>query len=416
MGGCNCKKSLLNEFNLDTTKEPDNLVIEDKDGLIEQQQQKVKAFKTSLLSKFKNNIRNIGEFSSESEMNEKFPPKFMEYSIKYPYTEKYEGDFEKLIEQEPIKLQNGNYYWGCWNEDCSFEGPGKLLIPDKNVVVEGFWKKGNLFKARLFLPEGIYEGSIENSIFDGQGKMIYNDGSVYEGDFKQGIREGNGVIIWPDGSKYWGEFKKDEINGEGEYAWVNGYTYKGGVQSGIFQGQGYIKAPNGSSYNGQFHNGVYHGKGTFSWGNEHNNNNNNKSKQYGEKYTGEYNYGKREGKGKYFFENGDIFIGTFFDEEPHGEGEYETNTRIYKSFWRNGQNVETPIIITKEFANENEVNNEPLKSDLNFHLKKEDIDFKHLTHLHLDKVKSSYMTISQGNLMVCEGITDMLLNESLQNN
>ena len=48
-------------------------------------------------------------------MNEKMPSMFMEYSIKYPYNEKYEGDFDKLIEQEPIKFQNGNYYWGCWN-------------------------------------------------------------------------------------------------------------------------------------------------------------------------------------------------------------------------------------------------------------------------------------------------------------
>ena len=38
------------------------------------------------------------------------------------------------------------------------------------------------------------------------------------------------------------------------------------------------------------------------------------------KYEGEYINDKYEGKGKYFYENGDFYIGEFLDNMSHGKG------------------------------------------------------------------------------------------------
>ena len=97
-------------------------------------------------------------------------------------------------------------------------------------------------------------------------------------------------------------------------------------------------------------------------------------KENNEKYTGEYKYSKKEGNGRYFFKNGDVFEGIFFDGNPHGEGRYESDDIVYKSFWRNGQMVEKPLIESQK--SEDEIKN--------IIIKKEDIDFKQIPNNNND--------------------------------
>ena len=412
MGSLNCRQFNLEENgNLNAhEKEFVNLVINaDDQSHQEEYKQKVKAHKNNLENKFRNAIRNIGEFVTVEEMNNKIPPQYLDDLTKRNYDEKYEGDDTNLFEQDPVLFNNGNYYWGSWNENFQQEGSGRLYIEAKTVLIQGFWKEGNLFKGRMYFPEGIiYEGEIQDSNFNGFGKYIDPEGNVYEGEFVNGIKEGNGVFNWKDGTKYWGEFKNDQFDGEGEYCWVNGFSYKGTVKNGLFDGRGFLKAPNGSTYNGSFKDGMYHGKGTFSWptklpsGRERRN-----FDAFSEKYTGEYSDGKKEGQGKYFLPNGDIFMGGWSADKPHGFGEYETNRRIYKCTWRNGKTIEKPTIEIKEFEGDEEFKDEPEKSNLDFIIREEDIDFQQLEHYNIDKFS---LNGSKGQLEPKEKIVGSLIS------
>lgn len=371
MGACACKNLGLKDDAVIEQGKKNLIITIDETQLKEERAKAVKAFRTELGNKLKSTLRNFGEIVTEEEFNEKIPQHISEYSESYPFTEKYEDDMNNLLEEGPIKLVNGNYYWGYWNENCQMEGPGKLFLTNDKVFVTGFWKGGNLYRGRIHFPDCVYEGEIENNVFNGQGKVMMNDGSYYEGEFVKGKKEGNGKYKWPDNSNYWGEFVNDDIDGKGEFNWINGYSYNGEHKRGVFNGFGILKSPNGSVYSGNFKNGLYHGKGNFTWTFQNNNN-----EKVTEKYCGNYGCGKKEGNGRYIFQNGDLFSGTWFEGKPHGEGEYETGIALYRSFWRSGQMVEKPTV---EFKEENNAqNNEIDKINFDFEVKKEDIDFTQL--------------------------------------
>ena len=87
----------------------------------------------------------------------------------------------------------------------------------------------------------------------------------------------------------------------------------------------------GAKYIGEFSNGINHGWGTLahagSWA--------------GDKYVGEVRYGKYNGQGVYTFANGNVFVGTFKDDQPDGWGVGVATDEIYMGEfkdWRlNGQ-------------------------------------------------------------------------------
>ena len=369
MGQCQCKKGALIERNLDTdARKEDNLVLHD-DEIKKQKATKVKSQKKDILGKIRQLLRNIGDHLSEEEFHKRLPEDYNQYMIEHPYVGEYDVKEENVVDMEPFQFLNGNLYWGQWNTNGEMSGEGKYYLSDAQVLVEGFWDGGICKKARIILPEGVYEGEIEDNLFNGNGKMQYKDGRIYEGEWVQGNKEGNGCLSWPDGSKYWGQFKNDQINGEGEFLWGNGCSYKGNFVNGSFNGKGTFKNYNGSSYTGDFSEGLFHGKGKFIWIGE--------NKDNKERYSGDYKYGKKEGNGKYTFPNGDIYEGEWFENKPHGQGLFETEGKTYKAMWRNGQIAEAPLVEVKEGGDPNE----PIRDDLNFVTKDEDIDYKKLLFL-----------------------------------
>lgn len=75
---------------------------------------------------------------------------------------------------KPIQFKNGNIYDGTWNEDIEMEGNGKLFLKEENIYIEGLWKGGNIKEGRIYFPNGdIYEGSLEQSLFEGKGTLYY---------------------------------------------------------------------------------------------------------------------------------------------------------------------------------------------------------------------------------------------------
>jgi hypothetical protein len=293
-----------------------------------------------LLNKF---LENSGyEKIYEEEFISNIPEDYIKYCNDHEFILPQElKEKENLIEMNPIKFKNGNIYKGKWNAENQMEGLGKYLIKDDNVYTEGFWENGELKYGRIFLPDGIiYEGYINDSKYNGNGKLIFPD-ATYEGLFSKG------------------EFKK------GKMLWNNGYEYEGEFNGNCLQGKGKLTGPDNEIYEGEFNNNLFHGKGKYIYKNNEC------------EYDGEFQYGIKKGKGKYTANYEYTYDGNWDNDLPFGNGKYSTcdNTCVLKCTFRAGKIAEEPIyeVGSKENINVEELEIKPKEMKLNT---------KNLTHLN----------------------------------
>ena len=293
-----------------------------------------------LLNKF---LENSGyEKIYEEEFVSNIPDDYINYSNEQPFILPQElKEKENLIEMEPIKFKNGNIYKGKWNSENQMEGQGKYLIKADNVYTEGYWENGELKYGRIFLPEkNIYEGFINDSKYNGNGKLIFPD-ATYEGIFSKS------------------EFKK------GKMTWNNGYEYDGEFNGFCLNGKGKLTGPDKEIYEGDFNNNLFHGKGKYIY----------KNNEY--EYDGEFQYGIKKGKGKYTEMYDYIYDGNWDNDLPFGNGKYSNwdNSCILKCTFRAGKIAEEPIFEagSKENINVDEFEIKPKEMKLNT---------KKLTHIN----------------------------------
>ena len=293
-----------------------------------------------LLNKF---LENSGyEKIYEEEFVSNIPDDYINYSNEQPFILPQElKEKDNLIDMEPIKFKNGNIYKGKWNAENQMEGQGKYLIKADNVYTEGYWENGELKYGRIFLPEGnIYEGFINDSKYNGSGKLIFPD-ATYEGIFSKG------------------EFKK------GKMTWNNGYEYDGEFNGFCLNGKGKLTGPDKEIYEGDFNNNLFHGKGKYIY----------KNNEY--EYDGEFQYGIKKGKGKYTEMYDYIYDGNWDNDLPFGNGKYSNwdNSCILKCTFRAGKIAEEPIFEagSKENINVDEFEIKPKEMKLNT---------KKLTHIN----------------------------------
>jgi hypothetical protein len=114
--------------------------------------------------------------------------------------------------------------------------------------------------------------------------------------------EGEETMTWEIGSKYegdcyTGEWKNNKMEGKGKYVWKNGNIYEGEWKEGKRTGKGKLAFENGDTYSGDFVNSKCEGRGTYIWSPT--------GPNAGIKYEGDWKKGKRTGKGKETFVNGD---------------------------------------------------------------------------------------------------------------
>ena len=278
----------------------------------------------------------------EEEFLSNIPDDYINYSNEQPFILPQElKEKENLIEMEPIKFKNGNIYKGKWNSENQMEGQGKYLIKADNVYTEGYWENGELKYGRIFLPEkNIYEGFINDSKYNGNGKLIFPD-ATYEGIFSKG------------------EFKK------GKMTWNNGYEYDGEFNGFCLNGKGKLTGPDNEIYEGNFNNNLFHGKGKYIY----------KNNEY--EYDGEFQYGIKKGKGKYTAMYDFTYDGNWDNDLPFGNGKYSNwdNSCILKCTFRAGKIAEEPIFEagSKENINVDEFEIKPKEMKLNT---------KNLTHIN----------------------------------
>lgn len=252
---------------------------------------------------------------------------------KLNYHEYFNFSPSNIFKANPIQFQNGNIYYGNWNENGEMEGYGIYYIKNKDVITEGIWKKGNNIFGRIFFPNGdIYEGDIKNSLPHGVGTMEMISGERYKGDFVNGNMTGRGTYIFQDKSYYCGEIENGIFNGEGSMKWNNEIEYHGNFVNSSLSGKG--KMYNnimGDKYIGNFNNNEFNGIGTYYY-------------QNGDIYEGNYEYGKKEGKGIYKRNDHIEFDLIWNDDLPNGTGFAIFDKNKIKALWRNGNILDIELI------------------------------------------------------------------------
>ncbi|KAL0491351.1 radial spoke head 1 [Acrasis kona] len=133
-------------------------------------------------------------------------------------------DKGNLEEVEPVITKGTGIF--MYSEDIRYDGEWMLV---DNVKVKhgiGTYAEG----------QNIYEGSFENDLVHGKGKMTFQSGAQYEGDINKGKFEGHGTYLWPDKSCYVGEWRDNRMHGQGTFTSVDGKVWQGAFYNGTGEG------------------------------------------------------------------------------------------------------------------------------------------------------------------------------------
>ena len=213
---------------------------------------------------------------------------------------------------------------------------------------------------------GVYTGTVEKQLPNGQGTFTYLDDSksiTYSGQWENGVPSGDGHLEY-DGFQvqfcdvnYIGEYEGEAIDGipGGTGTFTNSnenapFIYTGEWKNGIFAGEGYLECDEitveycGDTYKGNFEgnvvDGLPHGDGSFVSSNENS----------PFTYIGEWQEGMIAGKGTIEFGqlsvtfNEEHFVGKYtgdvVDGLPSGIGDFAAETEdsylIYSGNWLDG--------------------------------------------------------------------------------
>ena len=100
--------------------------------------------------------------------------------------------------------------------------------------------------------------------------------------------------------------------------------YEGELENGKRHGKGKYTYSNGDEYDGEWENDMRHGKGKHTY-------------EDGGVYEGQWQNGERHGEGMYTYWNGSVYDGEWENGEQHGEGVYEdVDGSNYDGNWQNG--------------------------------------------------------------------------------
>lgn len=371
MGGCvECKICKQDEdknqfeYPNNAGKKVDN-TIDSKDKIIDDNNNNnINLF----LKEFDEKIKLIGQYMTEQDFEIMIPEEAKKYIKEQPFPIELKNNNSCQI--KPVEFENGNIYYGEWNDNFEMEGYGKYYLKEEKVFAEGIWEKGELKHARIFYPNGeFYEGEMSNSSYNGKGKFISVDKDEYIGEFVDGEKDGEGTITFgDDGTVYSGKFIKNNFNGYGKMKWSNGLEYNGNFNDNYLEGNGVLFNNHGEKYEGNFEKNIFHGKGKYTYLN-------------GDEYEGGFEYGIRKGKGIYRKKNGFIFEGLWDNNIPNGYGKITFNDNVFHYNFHNGKVIDEPVY-----------ENGPEFNDIDkFYLEPMNLSTQKLSHIeNVDVLSSQY--------------------------
>lgn len=132
-----------------------------------------------------------------------------------------------------------------------------------------------------------YKGPVnEHDQAHGQGCMRWENGDVYQGEFFNGVRHGNGSLVFSSGGEYVGDWECNQIHGNGTRRFPNLDVYTGPYVRGQRSGEeGRFYFANGDLYVGAFKGDQMHGFGRYYY-------------CTGQRFEGSFHKGERHGVGK----------------------------------------------------------------------------------------------------------------------
>eukprot|EP00347_Sterkiella_histriomuscorum_P023389 403334820 len=149
---------------------------------------------------------------------------------------------------------------------------------------------------------------------NGQGIGFLENGDIFSGQWKDGKRDGFGSCKFFKGGYYKGQWVNDQILGEGVLVIIDGLTIGGKFKENgmVVAGQKYqILYPNGEYFDGQINQQQKkNGKGAYFYSN-------------GDFYEGDWVNNKRQGKGKLYMDDGSEYTGDFSNDKVFGEGVFK---------------------------------------------------------------------------------------------
>ena len=228
-----------------------------------------------------------------------------------------DSEFEKIINEHSTEISKEKFL---------------LLIKGKIKEIETELGEINESKKKEYLSQK------NQSIVNKSPLYFSSTKNTYFGTWSKNTlkKEGWGIIIDENGNKYEGGFKSDKLDGYCRIISVNGDYYEGEIKKGIVEGNGiFFSAEKGMLYNGEFKNNLFEGTGEQVYENYEN---------HKITYEGQFKHGKREGKGKLSFDDGNYYEGNFKNDKFDGEGYFKFNDgREYKGNWKenemNGEGV-----------------------------------------------------------------------------
>ena len=246
--------------------------------------------------KIKSDLRLLGKYSFfipnyiVASPNEVYKGSWNLNKKYHGYGVKYEFNSDKNIDSRSE---------GSFNNGLLF-GFGRIILSNGEIL-SGRFILGKMTGVGEYLREdgSKYEGEFSEGIPHGKGKEKMSDGSIFEGIYFGGMRK-KGKIIWKDGSNYEGFFENDKPDGFGKYNWGNKRQYEGEWKDGKMNGKGKFTYPNGSYYEGEFING------------------------------------KKNGKGKYVWEKDKFYIGEWKDDKQNGKGILKKYGKEINGYWADG--------------------------------------------------------------------------------
>jgi len=170
-----------------------------------------------------------------------------------------------------------------------------------------------------------YQGEWLNNQPHGLGVLYDRNGNQFEGVFEHGRRL-QGTTTFVNGDCHIGSYKDNMRHGLGHiYVFWNGDRYEGEMQQGKIQGKGRFRWACGEYYSGDLLDGEPHGVGT-------------KVLKNGDRYCGQWKYGEAHGWGTKTFANGDKHNGQYKHNKRDGFGVYTWyNGDTYEGYYKAGR-------------------------------------------------------------------------------
>ncbi|RUS45894.1 MORN repeat-containing protein [Cohnella sp. AR92] len=264
------------------------------------------------------------------------PPKFINKMLhRTPsITVSADGQAGAYSGDAKLKSKDGDVLFEGSLVDGQYDGQGKLYWENGNLKEQGTYAGGLITEGSRYNEEGqlIYTGAFADNVYEGQGRLYYPNGNVsYQGEFKAGTPNGTGSRYSESGVLlYEGGFANGVYNGEGtEYAEDGTMIYQGGFLAGNYDGTGKKLYDNGVvQYSGEFISGKLSGAGSEFY------------ESGSVKYEGAFLAGLYSGSGTLYTTDGTtVYAGGFLNGSYQGEGELfgKTGLPVYKGSFSGGK-------------------------------------------------------------------------------